>query len=325
MGRLSIVIPTFNRRERLGRVLRALEGQSVEKDTFEVVVVDDGSSDQTAEWLEQQKFDFTLRVLRQANGGPAAARNAGVAASNHSIVLFLDDDVVPSSDLVREHLATHDAERDVVVIGPLSSLETYRQPWVAWEQAKLEAQYAAMTRGDYAPSFRQFWTGNASVAKEHVLAAGGFDTSLLRGEDVELGLRMKKRGISFRFNPRAAAMHHAERSLDSWALAHSSYGKLEVELFTRMGAGEVKCQLGENWRRLHPLNRWLVRRCVGRSVPFATATTALRGILRLGEVVPARVVSKAACSVLANLLYWDASAQVLGGTAIREVFRERAE
>jgi len=317
---VSVVIPTYNRRARLGRVLDGLAGQSVELDRFEVVVVDDGSSDHTAEWLRSKHFGFSLRLIEQANQGPAAARNAGVAAAQGELVLFLDDDVVPGPHLVSEHLKMHAAEADIVVIGPMASLPSYSQPWVAWEQAKLEAQYQAMIRGDYAPTFRQFWTGNASLAKSQFEAAGGFDRSFPRGEDVELGQRLSARGVGFRFNPAASGVHHAERSLESWSAAHRSYGKLEVEIFRRFGEDSLTEFLADNYRRLHPMNRWLVRECVRRERPYAIAATALRSWLKLGQAVGRPVFAHAACGALANLLYWDASAEELGKAGIREVF-----
>ena len=70
-------------------------------------------------------------------------------------MLFIDDDLVPNPDLIAEHLRLHRAESGIAVIGPLQSLPHYAQPWVAWEQAMVEAQYSAMKRGDWAPSFRQ--------------------------------------------------------------------------------------------------------------------------------------------------------------------------
>jgi glycosyltransferase involved in cell wall biosynthesis len=316
-----VVIPTYNRRERLGRVLQALEAQSVGHAAFEVVVVDDGSTDGTADFLEQRARTFPVRVLRQSNRGPAAARNAGVADAKSRLVLFIDDDVVPCVDLIREHLLTHGDNHDLVVMGPLASLPSYRQPWVAWEQAKLEAQYGAMARGDYAPTFRQFWTGNASVFKEHILAVGGFDSAFSRGEDVELGQRLDRRGLQFRFNPRAVGLHHAERSLESWSNAHTSYGRLEVQIFGRLGEDMLLQTLADNFSRLNPLSRWLVRGCVGRTLPLGAATAVLKSSLRLSERFPGPF-AKPACSVLANLLYWDASAKALGGGRIDEVFRK---
>ena len=172
--RLSVVVPTYNRRDRLARVLAALERQNTPASQFEVVVVDDGSTDGTSDWLASFKSSYALQHVRLSNGGPARARNVGVERAAGEIVLFIDDDVEPTPELISEHLRFHAAERDIVVIGPLASLPSYPQPWVTWEQAMVESQYQAMQRGDWAPTFRQFWTGNASVAKAHVLGAGGF-------------------------------------------------------------------------------------------------------------------------------------------------------
>src|SRR2546428_8400351 len=164
--------------------------QSTPPGSFEVVVVDDGSVDGTAEWLAAQTFLFDCKVLRQTNQGPSAARNAGVRVSRGDILVFVDDDFVPDRDLLQEHMRIHDAEDAVVVMGPARSLPHYRQPWIAWQQVTLERAYDAMARGDLQPSFREFWAGNCSVARERVVAVGGFDQSLRCNEDVELGYRL---------------------------------------------------------------------------------------------------------------------------------------
>src|SRR4051812_39873253 len=179
--RISVVIPTFNRRPRLARVLAGLDRQTMSPDRFELVVVDDGSSDDTLTWLASNRARaYPVNVVSQKNGGPSTARNRGVAEARGELILFLDDDVEPTPVLIAEHLKSHDAEPDVVVMGPMASLDHYAQPWVKWEQEKLEAQYAAMKRGDWEPTFRQFWTGNASLARAHLLGAGGFNTSFAR-------------------------------------------------------------------------------------------------------------------------------------------------
>jgi len=321
---ISIVIPTFNRRERLARVLGALEKQSADPAAFEVVIVDDGSSDGTAGWLESQRPKYALRVIRQANSGPARARNAGVEAARGELLLFLDDDVEPSTDLVLEHLRSHEGDANLVVIGPLASLSHYRQPWVAWEQNKLEGQYAAMLRGDWEPTFRQFWTGNASVRRAHVVEAGGFNPDFLRAEDVELGIRLHQRGLRFRFNPAARALHYAERSLESWEHAHRSYGNLEVSIFALADDDAVIQILADNWRRLHPATRWLVQQCLKHPRRRASATFALRSWLNASAKLNRPIFSNSACSVLANLLYWQASVQALGPDRAGRVF-QRAE
>jgi GT2 family glycosyltransferase len=321
---VSIVIPTYNRRERLARVLRALDKQTAGPEAFEVVIVDDGSTDDTASWLASQRPSHGLRVIRQANAGPARARNAGVEAAQGELLLFLDDDVEPSPGLVSEHLRSHGDDAGLVVIGPLASLSHYRQPWVAWEQEKLEGQYAAMLRGDWEPTFRQFWTGNASVRRAHVLAVGGFNPDFLRAEDVELGMRLYQRGLKFRFNPEARALHYAERSLESWEHAHRSYGKLEVSIFALADDDAVIEILAKNWRNLHPATRWLVRQCLKDPRHSSGATLALRSWLTMSAKLDRPMLSSKVCSVLANLLYWQSSVQALGPDRADEVFRRAA-
>jgi glycosyltransferase involved in cell wall biosynthesis len=323
---VSIVLPTFNRRPRLARVLGGLDRQALPDRCFEVVIVDDGSTDDTRAWLaENSQRAYPVRALHQQNAGPARARNAGVAAAAGEILLFIDDDVEPTPELVREHLRLHDLENDIVVMGPLASLESYAQPWVAWEQAKLEAQYAEMLRGAWEPSFRQFWTGNASVAKAHVVAAGGFDPTFLRAEDIELGRRLHERGLKFRFNPAARGLHHAERSLEAWSTMHARYGELEVQIFGGLGEDRLVEILAENWRHIHPLTRWLVARCIQRERRQTAARFVLSNWLKLGAATRAPVGASEVCGALANLIYWESCARALGDSRARRVFQRGDE
>ncbi len=317
---LSIVMPTFNRRRRLERVLAGLDRQRARPDRFEVIVVDDGSTDDTAEWLSKNAARaYTLTHVRQQNAGPARARNHGVSLARGERILFIDDDVEPTPELLEEHLASH-SEPNLVVLGPLSSLPHYAQPWVAWEQAKLEQQYAAMERGHYEPTFRQFWTGNASLEKRHIEAAGGFDAAFLRAEDVELGRRLHELGLKFRFNPRARGLHHAERSLEAWERMHQSYGALEVRIFGAMSDGdELIRTLAGNFGRLNPLTKRLVLACLGHPRRSQAARIGLRRWLLLAEKTGVTPTVSQACSALANLIYWQASAEALGPERWRSV------
>ena len=114
----SVVVPTFNRRRTLAEVLAALDAQQSVA-PFEIVVVDDGSTDGTAEWLEQRGQTRPVRWLRQQNQGPAAARNRGVAMASGEVIAFLGDDTIPEPDWLAAHLARHRArpEAGLAVIG----------------------------------------------------------------------------------------------------------------------------------------------------------------------------------------------------------------
>jgi GT2 family glycosyltransferase len=234
---LSVIIPTYNRVDRLARVLTALKAQTHPRDQFEVLVISDGSTDGTHAYLEQEAGGrrqeaggrrqeagpagaqpMRLRWVAQANRGVAAARNCGVGLAEGTYLLFLDDDVVPAPTLITEHMRVHAAQgSDVVVLGPMLTPPGFAmRPWVRWEQTLLQRQYADMLGGRYAPTARQFYTGNTSLARRHVLDAGGFDEGLRRAEDVELAYRLAERGLRFVFEPAAAGYHYAERSYRSW-------------------------------------------------------------------------------------------------------------
>ena len=317
MTTITVVIPTYQRKDRLARVLEGLSRQTYPD--FDVVVVDDGSTDGTSRYLREARFPFQVRAISQLNAGPAAARNAGVAAAKGDVVLFLDDDVIPAPELVAEHLRAQAEEPRCAVMGPLGSLPRYSQPWVAWEQAMLEEQYGAMRRGEWEPTFRQFWTGNASVAREEILAAGGFDPAFRRAEDVELAARLARRGVCFRFHPAARTEHAAERTLDSWCAMHLAYGRLERRIFAHLGEGHALTTLADNWARLHPATRSLVRACLGSEIVRAAAIAALRGMLQASRIAPASWVARRACSALANVLYWSGAHEAMGAQGFREM------
>lgn len=315
MTELSIIIPTYNRVRRLRRVLEALERQTV--GGFEVVVVSDGSTDGTDRYLGALSTSLRLRALAQPNRGVAAARNAGVAAASGRLVLFLDDDVVPEPNLVAEHLAIHaQFDEQAVVLGPMLSPPGFRmQPWVRWEQAMLMKQYGAMSEGRWAPTPRQFYTGNASLAKRHVLAVGGFDEGFRRAEDVELAYRLADRGLRFVFHPGAVGHHYAERSFSSWLETPHAYGRNDV-IFTRQhGQSWLLPQvLGEFYER-HALIQWLARACAGRPVHTTAAVTALGAAAAVAERVGLPRVAQLAYSALFNLRYYQGVTEQLGGRA----------
>ena len=212
---VSVVIPTYNRRERLGGTLAGLAAQRNADGMFEVIVVSDGSTDGTNEFLTSGALPLEVVALTQRNAGPAAARNRGVGAARGELVVFLDDDVVPNEDLVAAHLRHHDGPSDDrVVIGPMRTPSGFPlSAWVQWEQDMLYKQYDAMDRGEYEATARQFYTGNASVARRHLEAVGGFDVAFRRAEDVELAYRLAGRGLQFSYAPDAVVLHYAEPQL----------------------------------------------------------------------------------------------------------------
>ena len=112
--RMSVIVPTYERRELVVEAVGALARQSFDH-PFEVIVVVDGSRDGTAEALQRTTWPFPLRVIEQANQGAARARNGGAAEADGEILLFLDDDMTADSRLLAEHDRSHREGAEVVL------------------------------------------------------------------------------------------------------------------------------------------------------------------------------------------------------------------
>jgi GT2 family glycosyltransferase len=310
---VSIVVPTFDRQASLARLLGSLEQQRYRADCFEVLVVDDGSTDGTIEWLGSLQPAWRLRVLAQAHSGPALARNLGVEQADGSLILFLDDDVVAQPELLAEHVATQARSPDAVVVGPMSPPNDWpRSVWVRWEEAKLQRQYAAMLAGQYPCTPRQFYTGNASLSRARFREAGGFDARFKRAEDVELAYRLSRRGARFIFNPRAEVLHFASRSFEAWCRTPYQYGQYDVVMERDKGHRTLQIATREFHRR-HGLNRRLTRLCVGRRSVLDVAVFYLRQVVHLADRLGSERAASAALSGIFNLLYWQGVCDELGG------------
>jgi GT2 family glycosyltransferase len=231
MTLVDIVIPTYNRHERLNRTLASLVRLTVRD--FRVIVVDDGSTPGVDETIPADLCAvLDIRVLRTAgNGGPARARNLGLRASEAEFIAFIDDDVDAGPAWLEQHLAAVQGGEHRVSFGPLLAPPDWRlTPWNYWEAATLAAQYGKMGAGFYAPTWRQFFTGNALLRREDIVAAGGFDESFTRAEDIELGLRLHNLGCTFAFTPEANGWHYARRSLQSWLRIPREYARFDVTI-----------------------------------------------------------------------------------------------
>ncbi len=312
---LTIIIPTYNRHAQLQRVLSGLERQTVPASQFEVLVVSDGSTDGTDDFLKTASTTLQLRPLFQANGGVASARNNGIHQASGQIILFLDDDVVPDPHLVAEHLRIHNSHNgDVVVLGPMLTPSNFSlAPWVRWEQAMLAKQYNAMLTGKYQPTARQFYTGNTSLAREHLLKAGGFDEHFRRAEDVELAYRLARSGLRFIFNAQAIGYHYAERSFRSWIEIAYIYGRNDV-IFTRdKGQQWLLPKVFTEFHDRNPMIRWLVHLCLDHDTLSKNAITWFRFIAYLGNHFGIELLVQIAHSAMFNLRYYQGIAHELGG------------
>ncbi len=202
----SVVIPTYNRRPILEKCLRALESQSLNDhqiEGYEVVLVDDGSTGGTLDWLAAHRQEFPhVRCFSQEHLGPAAARNLGVREAVGDTIIFIDSDLVVTETFLQSHAKAlyqgqmaYKSDR-LFTYGSVINTCNFEHPTA--EPYKIT---------DFSAAY--FATGNVAIARHWLEKAGLFDTSfqLYGWEDLELGVRLKKLGLKLIKCPEAVGYH----------------------------------------------------------------------------------------------------------------------
>ena len=198
--RFSVIVPAFNAEMTLSFCLEALCEQSVPKEDYEVIVVDDGSSDDTSKIAKQ----FNVKCIYQPNRGPAAARNRGADEAKGAIILFTDADCIPAQNWIYEMTLTFD---DPVVVAVKGAYKTDQTQLIArFAQAEFEDRYDRLLRH---ASIDMIDTYSAAFKKDVFLQIGGFDErfSVANNEDTELSYRLAAAGHQMVFNPKAIVYH----------------------------------------------------------------------------------------------------------------------
>jgi glycosyltransferase involved in cell wall biosynthesis len=210
---LSVVIPTYNRLPILRQCLMALERQELVPpiERFEVVLVDDGSTDDTVAWLRENAAELPhVRLICQDHGGPAEGRNRGVEHADGDVIVFIDSDLVVLPDFLQQHARALEqrwrerGNRLCFTYGAVVNTANFENP--TSEPHKLNDV-----------SFAYFATGNVAIDREVLERAGLFDTAfrLYGWEDLELGERLRRLGVDLVRCPRAVGYHwHPALSLE---------------------------------------------------------------------------------------------------------------
>lgn len=208
--RASVCVPTYNGRDRVLQALDALQHQSVPPERYEVVVIVDGSTDDTAQALAQLQLDCPWRWVRQENQGLAGARNAAARLAQHEVLIFIDDDELAAAGLVGAHLDAQERHGDVLVQGFYPAAAGYLRTGASLLYDHILRESLLTLQEPNSPSQWAIWGGNISLRRDTFTRLGGFDQQTFReygGEDTDFGLRLAALGIPFVVEPRALAHH----------------------------------------------------------------------------------------------------------------------
>ncbi len=287
--KISVVIATKDRAASLERALASLESQ-IGAPSFEVVVVDNGSSDDTPGVVERQnaRARFEVTYLYEALPNRGKARNRGIAAARGDLIVFCDDDVRAPNRWLSAHAAGHAADSRVVVNGPILNVATYE---------------AAPTPSPANYSRAFLCTCNASLARAVLVDAGGFDErfDLYGWEDTELGVRLREAGVGWRFAWAAAI----------WHVKPPGENTLEVEARKAF----EKAAMARRFLEKHPSGR-------ARMATGAHGVNALRAKYLLPDALLAAYAGLAKSNRVPGWVQRLARAQLLDGIYTRELMRD---
>lgn len=214
---ISVIVPTYNRREMVKRTIESLFAQNFPPAQFEIIAVVDGSVDGTAAALRELKAPCHFSIVEQANGGLAAARNAGASIARGDLLLFLDDDMLCVPELIAAHVEAHRQSPCTVSFGSIF-LSPDSPPSLAAEcfNRELGAFYLRQkTKRPHAVEELEHVFGNSSLPRELLRQAGGFDASFRMREDLELWVRLAAMGArEIYVNDAVAYQYYAKTNAD---------------------------------------------------------------------------------------------------------------
>lgn len=221
---ITVVVPAHNASETIDACIGALRRQTIESDGYEIIVVDDGSSDETQSRAEA----LGARVIGQARAWPAAARNTGIAAAHGEIICFTDADCMPHPDWLEKITAPL---RDPDIVGCKGTYSSTQQELVArFVQLEYEDKYDRMRSKSYIDFIDTY---SAAYRREVLVANGGFDAKIRFVEDQELSFRLFSRGYKMCFQPSAVVRHRHTSTIGRYFAKKFNIGYWKAQIVRR--------------------------------------------------------------------------------------------
>ncbi|MTI32486.1 glycosyltransferase [Xanthovirga aplysinae] len=214
---ISVIIPTFNRSHQIQEILDALEKQSLKK--FEVVVVNDGSTDNTKEKIEELRssYSFSLRVLNCKNGGRSVSRNIGAKAAKGELLIFYDDDTRPNPDSIRTHFEFHQQHNRAILDGPAYYDKSRYYDDFHYYRALIEHRWYGAKLG-VSPKEKASINGpNFSISRTVFIEMGMLNEDLTDSEDFELAFRaVHQHNLTIYSDKRTWVYHDDYKNLEEY-------------------------------------------------------------------------------------------------------------
>lgn len=203
----SVIIASYNRKQILNRCLECLFNQDYVAEKYEIIVIDDGSTDETEKMVKEKNPPCKLVYVRNKQRmGQSKAKNRGILQAKGKIIIFLDSDVLAPPWFVNEHVSSHEKNPNLIVDGPAINIrkkeELLNPPFKSFSVKLL----AFLDVGG-----ATFITANTSCSQGNLIKAGGFDEEFGTGfgwQDRELGLRLKKMELKRVKNTTAYVLHY---------------------------------------------------------------------------------------------------------------------
>jgi glycosyltransferase involved in cell wall biosynthesis len=227
---ISLIVPTRNRADILRLSIPRFQDQTISRDKYEIVIVDDASDDDTVAVVEENAAPNIVYKRHETQKAAAYTRNRAIDAAKGNLLLFVDDDALVRPDFIEQHLRMHAEHANAVVSGPIVECSTppaERTPPAGWFLGRHSNPFA---------------TGNASIARDAILRAGAFDEDFdtYGWEDSEMYRRLVKVGVKRHYNWRAPIYHYKPETV-------------RRSFFDRVRLEEKRGAMGALYYAKHPL------------------------------------------------------------------------